>query len=210
MAKAQEELNKERDKELRLIHEEKILRLTGKEMVESLGTEPEKYAAEAEHQPTADIINRLRETQVHILQVQRTSGNLKGSHQGALKVNASLTLGLIEALRTRIDENTEVEILRKKQEEQEESFKKMEEELKKMREIINIVQLTTETERRKAEHYQKLLQREKEKKEDLERQLQLAREEWRLGCWEPEPEPIGRSGRLRKRGFQQQSQTRRK
>jgi len=187
MKEAQIELNMEREKELKLLHEEKILRMNSKEITESLGTEPEKYAEEAEHQPTADIINRLREAQTHILQVQKSSSNLKGTHQNALKVSASLTLGLIETLRTRIDENTEVETLRKRQEEQEESFKKMEEEMKKMRETIDIILSTAETERKKAEHYQELLQRVSEQKEELEKQLQLAREEQRLSCWEPGP-----------------------
>jgi len=182
--------NKELEKEIKLLHEKKILRMTGKELTESLGIKPEQYTAEAEQQPTADIFNRLREAQTHILQVEKTSGNLKSTHQSALKINANLTLGLIEALRTRIDGNTEVETLRKRQEEQEESFKKMEEEMKKMRETIDIVLSTAETERRKAEYYQDLLQRVSEQKEELEKQLQLAREEQRLSCWEPGPEPM--------------------
>jgi len=114
MRDAQAELNAEIGKRNKLMHEEAILRMTGKEMVEASRTEPDKYAEEAENQPTADIINRLREAQINVLRVQRSSSNLKGEHQGTLKASANMTLGFIEALRTRTDGsgNIELEILR--------------------------------------------------------------------------------------------------
>jgi len=43
-----------------------------------------------------------------------------------------------------------------------------------------------ETERRNAEHYRELLEREKDKKEDLERQLRIAKQDLMTSCWEPE------------------------
>jgi len=60
-----------------------------------------------------------------------------------------------------------------------------------MREIVEIVQLTAESERRNAEYYRELLEKEKEKKENLEQQLQQARRAQMMSSWEPEPMEIG-------------------
>jgi len=197
MKDAQAELNAEIGKRNKLMHEEAILRMTGKEMVEASGTEPSRFAEEAENLPTADLINSLREAQTHILRVQRSSSNLKGEHQGALKASTNMTLGYLKALRTRMDgsaNNAEMEILREKQKEQKESLRKMKEELDRMREILEVVQRTAEQERvnaetarRNSEYFRELLEREKEKKEDLERQPRMARHELMTSCWETVP-----------------------
>jgi len=80
----------------------------------------------------------------------------------------------------------------------------MKEELDRMREILEVVQRTAEQERvnaetarRNSEYFRELLEREKEKKEDLEKQLRMAKQELMTSCWEPEPmetEEVGETG----------------
>jgi len=195
LKEAQVLLNEELGREIKLMHEKKVMSLTGREMLETLKIDPEKYKTEAEHQPTADIFNKLREAQMHIIQVQKSSGNLKGGQQNALKVNATLTLGYIEALRTRMDGNgsQEMETLQRKQREQEELLRRMEERMRKeeermeeMRATVEQALLAADTEKRKAEQYLGLLEKMSRQKEELERRLQLALEEQRLS-WSPNP-----------------------
>jgi len=196
-AEAVAKLNTELEKQNKLKHEEKIMKMTGKEIIESLGMVPKNYTEEAENQPTSDLINKVREVQTHILQVQRSSSNLKGTHQGALKAGASLTLGYVEALRTRMEgsgnNNAEMEILREKLKKQEEALRKMKEEVDGMRGMIEVAfrtaegeRVKAETERRNAEYFRDLLEREMDKKEDLERQLRIAKQDLTTSCWEPE------------------------
>jgi len=88
----------------------------------------------------------------------------------------------------------EMEILLEKQKEQEESLRKMKEEVDRMREAMEAVlrnaeteKTKAETERRNAEYFWELLEIEKNKKEDLERQLRLVKHDLMTSCWEQEP-----------------------
>jgi len=192
--KEQDRLNEKMRERNRLIYEEKILRMTGKEMMEATKMKEEDLRTEMEHQPTGDLVNRLREAQMSILQVEKSSGNLKGTHQSALKVAAITTLAILETLRNRADGNgsEEVKILQRRQKESEELLKdmqenkrKQEEKLEEMRGKVEEALITAETERRKAERYRNQLEVTVQKREELERQLQMS-------CWEPvtAPEPM--------------------
>jgi len=53
--------------------------------------------------PTADIASRVREAQAEVVRISKISSNLKGRPTKALKVSASLTMGLVDILRNRAD-----------------------------------------------------------------------------------------------------------
>jgi len=65
---------------------------------------PEEEAEHLAYNPTGDIASRIREAQAEVVRISKVSSNLKGDLQRALRVSASLTLGVIEVLRTRADE----------------------------------------------------------------------------------------------------------
>jgi len=67
----------------------------------------EDIAVKAADDPTADLTSRVRECQVQVLRIMKTSGNLKGTFQPDLKAIAATMLGLLEVLKTRADRSAQ-------------------------------------------------------------------------------------------------------
>jgi len=88
LAAAKKAVNDERERERRLERETRTYEM-----------EEENLA----HNPTGDIASRIREAQAEVVRISKVSSNLKGDLQRALRASASLTLGVIEVLRTRAD-----------------------------------------------------------------------------------------------------------
>jgi len=177
LADEKERANKAKEEALRLEQEERTMKLTNREIIKMNKIDLETVAAAEEHNPTADIVNRLRELQVDILKVARTSGNLKG---GYLKKSAGWILGLIEVLRTRLDRSAEEnrsEELKALQRDQEKFQKDTERQMAEMQSSLRIAIEMAEVERRKAEHHLNLLMEATKEKEELRRQLQKINEE---------------------------------
>jgi len=109
--------------------------------------------------PTADLANRVRECQVQILRVVKSSGNLKGTCQRDLKTAADTTLGLFEVLRTRADRtaaeaNTEeIRVLKKEFREAKENMAK---EMALLRENTEKALARADAEGQKAQHHLRL------------------------------------------------------
>jgi len=98
LAEAKKTTNDERERELRLENEVRII-----DMVETLDIlrkahlDPEDEKEKVVHVPTADITSQLRESQVEVVRISKVNNNLKGDLQRAF------TMAGIEVLRTRVD-----------------------------------------------------------------------------------------------------------
>jgi len=179
IADEKERVNRAKEEALKLENEERIMRLTSSEIVKMTKINPEKVMDIEEHNPTADIINRLRELQVEVLKVARTSSNHKGQYQGQLKKSAEWTMGLIEILRTRLDRSVEEsrsEEMKALKSEQEILRKETERKIAGMEAALQKAMEMAEMERRKAEFHQNLLMEARMEKEEL-RNLQEIKEE---------------------------------
>jgi len=169
-----ERFNREKEQELKLLYEEKIARLTGKEIFQTSKINTEEVAAEAEQNPIPDITSRIREHQANVLRVAKSSANLKGTHQNLLNQSAGYTVGFIEALRTKMDATQGVadwEKIKSLKTEQENFRKTTEESIKGLEEALQKALRMAEVEKQKADHHLNLLIEATREKKELLRQL---------------------------------------
>jgi len=102
------EANDERVRKLRLEREAQALNMADTlQILRKANLDSETTAEEASLIPMADIASRIREAQAEIVRVAKSSSNIKGDLQRVLKVSASLTMGLVDVLRTRADQTGE-------------------------------------------------------------------------------------------------------
>jgi len=142
LADVKRKVNDEREREIQLEREQQNFELAeALELLKKGHLFPEETAEETA--PTADIANEAqRKAQAEVVRISKTSSNLKGDLQRALRVNASLTMGLVDVLRTRAESTGErtgeeevrrlreqVEKLSKVQESIDEKFNALKEEL---------------------------------------------------------------------------------
>jgi len=120
------------------------------------------------------IISKIREMQAEVLRVAKSSTNLRRTHQNLLNIAAGYTVGLIDALRIRIDRIQDIsgqEEIQALKREQESLRKNMVERVNGMEEALQKVFLTAELEKQKADHHLNLLIETTREKEELLRQL---------------------------------------
>jgi len=105
-AEAKRAANEERERELRLEREVSIFSTEeALDLLKKGRLFPEDHIEEAKLNPTADIASRVREAQVEIIRISKISDNLKSDLQRAFRVQAALTMGLVDVFRTRADTN---------------------------------------------------------------------------------------------------------
>jgi len=190
LAEEQARLNLAKEEELKLLYEEKIARLTSKDIVKASKIDIKKVAIEEGMNPLQDNINKIRELQAQVMRAAKASTNLKGIHQNLIQKSAGYTLGLIEALRNKMDrgrnpdDQKEIKVLR---EEQEKLRRTMEERLQGLEEALHRANTAVDAERRKAEHHLNLLIQANNEKEELHRKL-IETKEAEARWWRTNPE----------------------
>jgi len=138
---------------------------------------PEEQRDEARLNPTADIASRVREAQVEIIRISKISNNLKGDLQRALRVQAALTMGLVDILRTRADDNgqktgeEEVRRLREQVEKLSKAQEHTDEKISSMKSELNDAKVRAKLEREKREKTTKALKDALARTADLKRQI---------------------------------------
>jgi len=165
---------------LELANEERWRRLAPEEVIRKSEINPEEITARAVEDPTADLANRVRESQVQVLRVVKASKNLKGTCQRDLKLAAANTLDILEVLRNRTDRTAEqanaeeIRLLRRSLEETKASMAK---EMAVMREQMEKALIRAEAESTKAKEHLELYKKALQEREELRAKLQLRSKE---------------------------------
>jgi len=181
LAEAKKAVNDEREREIRLERESRIMEMSeALQILNKAKLFPEETAEEAANTPTADIASQVREAQAEIVRISKISSNLKGDLQRSLRVSASLTMGMVDVLRTRADSTGAktgedelrrlrelVEKLNKAQEGFNEKLNAMKDELEKARNQT----------RREKEKREKALDEARREREKRERAMEKLRDE---------------------------------
>jgi len=178
LAESKKAANDEKERELRLEREAKNFDMAEALQILHKGKlYPEDTAEEAALTPTADLASQVREAQAEIIRISKISSNLKGDLQRALRVSASLTMGLVDVLRTRADSTgakTGEEELRRLKEHVEKLSKAQEsvdERLNALKNELEVAKSQARREKEKRERATEQAQREKEKREKISEQL---------------------------------------
>jgi len=161
---------------LELANEEKWSKIAPEEVIRKSEINPEEITARAVEDPTADLANRVRESQVQVLRVVKASRNFKGTCQRELKLAAANTLGILEVLRTRADRTAEqanAEEIKLLKRSLEETRKSMAKELTIMRDQMEKALIRAEAESAKANEHLELYKKALQEKEELRAKLQI-------------------------------------
>jgi len=183
LAESKKAVNDEKERELRLEREAKNFDMAEALQILRKGKLfPEDTAEEAALAPTADIASQAREAQAEVIRISKISSNLKGDLQRALRVSASLTMGLVDVLRTRADSTgakTGEEELRRLREHVEKLSKAQEgvdDRLNALKNELEVAKSQIKREKEKRERATEQVQREREKREKISEQLREERE----------------------------------
>lgn len=104
---AMKQVNEEKEKGLRLAREELIRSLSSSQLLQKAKIDIDKLKEEVEDRPLDDFMRRVHECQQEILRIAKTSSNLKGTYQKALRMAFAATLGCTEVLRDRVERSKE-------------------------------------------------------------------------------------------------------
>jgi len=180
LAEAKGLANEEMRRALELVNEEKWMKLAPEEVIRKSDINPEEITARAVEDPTADLTNRIKESQIQVLRVVKASRNLKGTCQRDLKLATANTLGILEVLRTRTDRtaeqaNTEeIKLLKRSLEETKSSMAR---EMTTIREQMEKALIRAEAESVKAQEHLNLYKKTLQEREELRARLQRQKED---------------------------------
>jgi len=88
---------------LELTREARWAKLAPEDVIRKARIDPEEVTEKVNYRTTTDLANSIRECQVNVLRVAKSSINLRDTCQKDLKVAVATTFGMLEVLRTRAD-----------------------------------------------------------------------------------------------------------